>query len=269
MKNIIRIPHHRPEIEGTFGVVTRRTGSPPPWHGDLEKGGNRSMPPSHLRSRCRWCEPHLNGPGGDVPVIPERRAQGKARVWAGRGDFAARARRRPGHHCHYRSLGLDMCRAPPCSRLRAGDVRHMEMLLRDYGTMKLADVLIPRSLLRSQGHPLVERANATSQVEELSAILATSAAVYLPGGKAPPTARCSPTRRWPRLIPACCARPRGAAATASARSRRRASPGARLRREAIDRFCRTQEVMDTSGEPHRGVLTGDDIAGWEAQSRRR
>src|SRR5262249_54008818 len=34
--------------------------------------------------------------------------------------------------------------------------------------------------------------------------------------------------------------------------------------EAIDRFCRTQAVMDTSGEPHYGVLTGDDTARWHA-----
>src|SRR4051812_23322962 len=34
--------------------------------------------------------------------------------------------------------------------------------------------------------------------------------------------------------------------------------------EAIDKFCRTQEVMDTSGRPHRGVLTGDDLAKWQA-----
>jgi gamma-glutamyltranspeptidase / glutathione hydrolase len=34
--------------------------------------------------------------------------------------------------------------------------------------------------------------------------------------------------------------------------------------EAIDRFCRTQEVMDTSGKRHRGVLTGQDMAGWQA-----
>ena len=33
--------------------------------------------------------------------------------------------------------------------------------------------------------------------------------------------------------------------------------------EAIDTFCRTQEVMDTSGERHRGVLTGDDMARWQ------
>ncbi|HEX5868526.1 MAG TPA: gamma-glutamyltransferase, partial [Beijerinckiaceae bacterium] len=34
--------------------------------------------------------------------------------------------------------------------------------------------------------------------------------------------------------------------------------------EAIDRFCRTEAVMDVSGEPHRGVLTGDDMAKWQA-----
>ncbi len=34
--------------------------------------------------------------------------------------------------------------------------------------------------------------------------------------------------------------------------------------EAIDRFCRTQELMDASGQPHKGLLTGDDMARWEA-----
>jgi gamma-glutamyltranspeptidase/glutathione hydrolase len=33
--------------------------------------------------------------------------------------------------------------------------------------------------------------------------------------------------------------------------------------DAIDRFCRTQAVMDVSGEPHRGVLTGADMAAWQ------
>jgi gamma-glutamyltranspeptidase/glutathione hydrolase len=34
--------------------------------------------------------------------------------------------------------------------------------------------------------------------------------------------------------------------------------------EAIDRFCRTQELMDSSGRPHRGLLTGLDLARWQA-----
>jgi gamma-glutamyltranspeptidase/glutathione hydrolase len=34
--------------------------------------------------------------------------------------------------------------------------------------------------------------------------------------------------------------------------------------EAIDRFCRTQKVMDVTGTPHGGLLTGADMAGWQA-----
>ncbi|HEX5079577.1 MAG TPA: gamma-glutamyltransferase, partial [Geminicoccaceae bacterium] len=34
--------------------------------------------------------------------------------------------------------------------------------------------------------------------------------------------------------------------------------------EAIDRFCRTQALMDTSGRRHRGLLRADDLAGWQA-----
>ncbi len=34
--------------------------------------------------------------------------------------------------------------------------------------------------------------------------------------------------------------------------------------EAIDRFTRTQAVMDESGQRHRGVITAQDMAGWSA-----
>src|SRR5205823_13341656 len=34
--------------------------------------------------------------------------------------------------------------------------------------------------------------------------------------------------------------------------------------EAIDRFCRVEKVMDSSGRRHGGLLTGDDLARWEA-----
>jgi gamma-glutamyltranspeptidase/glutathione hydrolase len=33
--------------------------------------------------------------------------------------------------------------------------------------------------------------------------------------------------------------------------------------EAVDAFCRTTSWLDTSGERHRGLLTGDDLARWE------
>jgi gamma-glutamyltranspeptidase/glutathione hydrolase len=34
--------------------------------------------------------------------------------------------------------------------------------------------------------------------------------------------------------------------------------------EAIDRFCRNNEILDASGRRHRGVLSGDDMAKWRA-----
>ena len=66
-------------------------------------------------------------------------------------------------------------------------------------------------------------------------------------------------------MPACCARPKARAAIAIKqieRARKAWSQG--FVAEAIDKFCRTQEVMDVSGERHRGVLTGADMARWQA-----
>ena len=34
--------------------------------------------------------------------------------------------------------------------------------------------------------------------------------------------------------------------------------------QAIEDFCRTHEVMDTSGRRHRGLLAGADLAAWQA-----
>src|SRR5690606_5409168 len=34
--------------------------------------------------------------------------------------------------------------------------------------------------------------------------------------------------------------------------------------EAIDDFCRNTAVLDTSGERHFGLLTGQDLADWQA-----
>ena len=61
------------------------------------------------------------------------------------------------------------------------------LLLRDYGTMRLADVLAPAIAYARNGYPLVERASATiATVEDLfREHWPTSAAVYLPGGKVP------------------------------------------------------------------------------------
>ena len=141
------------------------------------------------------------------------------------------------------------------------------LLLRDYGTMHLADVLAPAISYARNGHPLVERASATiATVEQLfREHWPTSAAVYLPGGAVPEPGTLFTNARSPTPMPASCARPKAPAATACGRSKTRARCWSRgFVAEAIDKFCRTQEVMDTSGERHRGVLTADDMARWQA-----
>jgi gamma-glutamyltranspeptidase/glutathione hydrolase len=257
----------RPEIEGTFGVVTSTH-----WLATavgmsvLEKGGNAFDAACATAFTLQVVEPHLNGPGGDVPAILFDVRRGHAEVICGQGPAPAGAT-----IAHYRSLGLDMM---PGTGLLAACVPGMfdtwMMLLRDYGTMRLADVLTPAIFYASEGHPLVERANATiATVEKLfREHWPTSAAVYLRDGKAPAAGtlftNLALAETYQRVL-------REAAGSGSReqeieRARNVWSQG--FVAEAIDRFCRSQEIMDTSGQRNRGVLTGEDMARWQATIER-
>ena len=82
----------RPEIEGTFGVVTSTH-----WiatavgMGVLEKGGNAFDAGVATAFTLQVVEPHLNGPGGDVPIMVHDVKRGKAEVICGQGPAPARA----------------------------------------------------------------------------------------------------------------------------------------------------------------------------------
>jgi gamma-glutamyltranspeptidase/glutathione hydrolase len=254
----------RPEIDGTFGVVTTTH-----WiatavgMATLEKGGNAFDAAVATAFTLQVVEPHLNGPGGDVPVILYDVRQGKPEVICGQGPAPAAATIKL---CRD-ELGLDLV---PGTGLLAACVPGMfetwTLLLRDYGTMRLADVLAPAISYARDGYPLVERASATiAMVEDLfREHWPTSAAVYLPGGKVPEPnvlfRNVTLADTYARVLRE--AESAGAdRVTQIERARKTWSQG--FVAEAIDKFCRTQEVMDTSGERHRGVLTGDDIARWQ------
>ena len=217
----------RPEIEGTFGVVASTH-----WiatavgMGVLEKGGNAFDAAVATAFTLQVVEPHLNGPGGDVPVIVHDARSGKVEVICGQGPAPAGAT-----IAHYRSLGLDM--VPGTGLLAAcvpGTFDTWMMLLRDYGTMRLADVLAPAISYARDGHPLVERANATiAAVEKLfREHWPTSAAVYLRDGKVPQTGTMFTNPAMAETYRAHAARGRRPpAAAASRRSSGRARSGRR------------------------------------------
>jgi gamma-glutamyltranspeptidase / glutathione hydrolase len=255
----------RPEIDGTFGVVASTH-----WiatavgMGTLERGGNAFDAAVATAFTLQVVEPHLNGPGGDVPVILYDVKKGKPEIICGQGPAPAGAT-----IAHYKREGLDMV---PGTGLLAACIPGMfdswMILLRDYGTMKLADVLTPAISYAEHGHPLVERANATIKtVEKLfREHWPTSAAIYFRDGKPAETGKLFTNK----VLAATYTRVLKEAESASSdrvaqieKARKVWSQG--FVAEAIDKFCRTQKVMDTSGTPHSGVLTGEDMAKWQAQ----
>jgi gamma-glutamyltranspeptidase / glutathione hydrolase len=254
----------RPEIEGTFGVVASTH-----WiatavgMATLEKGGNAFDAAVATAFTLQVVEPHLNGPGGDVPVILYDVKRHRPEVICGQGPSPQAAT-----IAHFRSLGLDMV---PGTGLLAACVPGMfdtwMLLLRDYGTMHLADVLTPAISYARNGQPLVERATATiAMVAQLfREHWPTSAAVYLPNGKVPEPGVLFTNRAladtYTRVLHE--AESAGSDRVAQIeRARKVWSQG--FVADAIDKFCRTQKVMDVSGERHGGLLTGADLAIWQA-----
>lgn len=254
----------RPEILGTFGVVTSThwiasaTGM-----GLLEKGGNAFDAAVAAGFALQIVEPHLNGPGGDVPILFYSAAQDSVKVLCGQGTAPKAATIKA-----YRDLGLDL--VPGTGLLAAvvpGAFDAWMLLLRDHGTMNLRDVLAPAIALARDGYPLVPNISLTiASVQELFAReWTTSAAVWLPNGRVP--------------MPGTLFRNPGIAATYERIVREAESAGGDRERQieaarrtwykgfvadAIDRFYRTTEALDTSGRRHRGLLTGDDLAAWQA-----
>jgi gamma-glutamyltranspeptidase/glutathione hydrolase len=255
----------RPEIEGTFGVVTSTH-----WIASavgmatLEKGGNAFDAGVATAFTLQVVEPHLNGPGGDVPVIVHDVKRGRTEVICGQGPAPSGAT-----IAHYRDeLGLDLI--PGTGLLAAcipGTFDTWMTLLRDYGTMRLADVLAPAIGYAKNGYPLVERASATIDTvkDQFREHWPTSAAVYLPNGRVPVpgTIFSNPklAETYERILREA-QNGGGSREDEIERARKAWSQG--FVAEAIDRFCRTQDIMDTSGRRHRGVLTGQDMANWHA-----
>jgi gamma-glutamyltranspeptidase/glutathione hydrolase len=252
----------RPEIVGTFGVVASTH-----WvatavgMGILEKGGNAFDAAAATAFALQVVEPHLCGPGGDVPLILHDVRRGKTEVICGQGSMPASAT-----IAHYKSLGLDLI--PGTGLLPAcvpGTFDAYMLLLRDYGTMRLADVLAPAIGYWLNGFPLVERASATiaTVADQFRTHWPTSAAVFLPGGDVPKPGsmfrNVAIGNTYSRIL-----KEAGGGGREAEIERARKSWSQGFVAEAIDRFYTQQEIMDVSGQRNKGVLRGQDMAKWQA-----
>lgn len=253
----------RPEIMGTFGVVTSTH-----WLATaagmamLERGGNAFDACVATAFVLQVVEPHLVGPAGEVPILFYSAATGRAEVLCGQGTTPAAATLD-----RFRAEGLALI--PGNGLLPAvvpGSFDAWMLLLRDHGTMSLRDVLEPAIYYAESGHALMPRISNTiaSLKDFFEKHWPTSADIYLPGGSVPaPRQRFRNPRlaqTWQRVL-------REAESAGADRQRQiEAARDAFYRgfvAEAVDRFAR-QPVMDESGTPHAGVITGDDLARWSA-----
>jgi gamma-glutamyltranspeptidase/glutathione hydrolase len=228
----------------------------------LERGGNAFDAAVAAGFVLQVVEPHLNGPGGDLPVIAYDAGEDRVFVVSGQGPAPAAAT-----IDRFRALGLDL--VPGTGLLPAcvpGAFGAWMLLLAEHGTMRPRDVLEPAIGYAEGGCPALPRVGkAVAAVEELFRTeWPSSAEVWLAGGVPAPGARLrNPllAATWRRLL---------AEAEAVTRDRDGQVEAALAAfyegfvAEAIDAFVTTAEVMDTSGRRHRGLLCGDDLHGWRA-----
>ncbi|API54075.1 gamma-glutamyltransferase [Rhizobium leguminosarum] len=253
----------RPEILGTFGVVTSTH-----WIASavgmsiLEKGGNAFDAAVATGFVLQIVEPHLCGPGGDMPAVIYSKKKDKVEVICAQGPAPAGATIE-----HYTAEGLSLI---PGDGLLAtvipGSFDGWMLMLRDYGSMSVRDVLEPAIYYAEHGHPMLPRVSAT--IKGLAAFFEkewpTSYETWLPGGSAPEAHANvrNPVlaETWKRVI-----------AEAELKSGREAQVQAArdafyrgFVAEKIDDYLKTAEVMDASGNRHKGVLTANDMANWSA-----
>lgn len=252
----------RPELTGNFGMVASThwlasaTGM-----GVLERGGNAFDAAVAAGFVLQVAEPHLNGPGGEVPILLWDEAEQRVSVVCGQGVAPASAT-----IGHYTGLGLDI--VPGTGLLAAtvpGAFGGWLLMLERWGTWSLADVLEPAIHYAEHGIPVLERISGTiGKVERMfREDWPTSAATWLPGGQVPaPGSRLANpvlAETYRRLA----RESRGSTREAGIEAARRAWYSGFVA-EAIAEFSAKTAWRDSSGEVHGGVLTGDDLAGWAA-----
>jgi gamma-glutamyltranspeptidase/glutathione hydrolase len=252
----------RPELAGTFGMVASTH-----WLASaagmaiLEHGGNAFDAAVAAGLVLQVVEPHLNGPGGEVPVIAHHAGRGETFVLCGQGTAPAAATPEA-----FAALGLDL--VPGSGLLAAcvpGSFGAWMLMLREFGTFRLRDVLGYAIGYAAGGYPLQPAISwGIASVAELFRVhWLSSAEVYLPGGHVP-----APGSRFAN--PALAATFQRILNEAEAASQDRDEQIEAARRayydgfvaEAIAAYVASAEVMDVTGQPHRGLLSHADLAGW-------
>ena len=248
----------RPELRGTFGMVASTH-----WLASaagmavLEQGGNAFDAAVAAGFTLQVVEPHLNGPGGDLPAI----------LWPAGAEPVVLCAQGPAPQAatieRYRDdLGLELVPGTgPLAAVVPGAFGGWLAMLRDHGTCTLRAVLGYAIGYAESGYPLIPQiAGAIRNVEELFREEWTSSAeIYLPVPH-PGTLHCNTqlAATYRRILE------EAEACSPNREEQIEAAQNAWYRgfvAEAILAF-QTLEWMDSSGERHSGLLAEADLRDW-------
>ncbi len=238
----------RPELRGSFGAVASTH-----WLASsvgmavLERGGNAFDAAVAAGFTLQVVEPHLNGPGGDLPAVFWPASRGEPVVLCAQGVAPAEATIE-----RFRRLGHEL--VPGAGLLAAcvpGAFGGWLLLLEQFGTWRLEDVLAFAIGYAEHGYPVV--AGITAVIENVEPLLREwpgSADLYLPAPQ-PGTTFRNPqlAATWTRLLD-------------EARGGSREEEIERARSVFYEGFV--AEEIDRFSREGGGLLSGDDLRDWRA-----
>jgi gamma-glutamyltranspeptidase/glutathione hydrolase len=227
----------------------------------LERGGNAFDAAAAGGFVLQVVEPHLNGPGGEVPIVLWSERDRECRVVCGQGVAPAAATIEA-----FDRLGID--EIPGTGLLAAtvpGAFGGWLLLLEQWGTWTLREILAYAISYARNGFPAIPGLSATigAVAPMFTSDWPTSAAAWLPGGVVPATGSSltNPVlaATYERVIAA-------AEQRASDRDGQLAAAQQTWYQgfvaEELARFATQTQWRDATGEVHAGLLTTDDIAAW-------
>ena len=238
----------RPELRGSFGAVSTTH-----WLASgvgmavLERGGNAFDAAVAAGFTLQVVEPHLNGPGGDLPAVFWPTSRGEPVVLCAQGVAPAAATIE-----RIRGMGHELIPGTgPLAACVPGAFGGWLLLLQEFGTWKLEDVLAFAIGYAEHGYPVV--AGITMTIERSEPLLRewpASAALYLPAPQ-PGTTFRNPqlAATWTRLLD-------------EARGGSREEEIERARHVFYEGFV--AEEIDRFSRDNGGLLDGDDMRDWRA-----
>jgi gamma-glutamyltranspeptidase / glutathione hydrolase len=253
----------RPQLAGTFGMVASTH-----WLASaagmavLEQGGNAFDAAVAAGLVLGVVEPHMCGPGGEVPVIGFDASQAEVFVLNGQGPAPASAT-----ISAFGELGLELIPGagllPACVPAAFGT---WMLLLASRGRLRLREVMEYAIGYAADGYPVVPGISAAieSVAEVFGQHWPASAEVYLADGVPAPGSRLANpalARTYQRILAE--AEAAGADREAQIEAARRAFYEGFVAEEAGCYLERAQ-VMDGTGERQRAFLTAGDLAAWRA-----